>query len=47
MTDEPRQPRSAAKRSAELYLEDLFVGQHFTSGTYDGGRPDQGVRSGI
>ena len=33
MTDQPRQPRSAAKQSAGLYLEDLFVGQHFTSGT--------------
>jgi acyl dehydratase len=34
MTDQPRQPRSAAKQSAGLYLEDLFVGQCFTSGTY-------------
>jgi acyl dehydratase len=34
MTDQPRQPRSAAKQPAGLYLEDLFVGQRFTSGTY-------------
>jgi len=34
MTDQPRQPRSAAKQSAGLYFEELFVGQRFTSGTY-------------
>lgn len=34
MSDQPRQPGSFAKQSAELYLEDLFVGQRFTSGTY-------------
>ena len=34
MTDQPRRPRSAAKQSAGLYLEGLFVGQRFTSGTY-------------
>ena len=34
MSDQPGQPGSTAKQSAELYLEDLFVGQRFTSGTY-------------
>ena len=34
MSDQPRRSGSAAKQSADLYLEDLFVGQRFTSGTY-------------
>ena len=34
MSDQGRQPGSTAKQSAELYLEDLFVGQRFTSSTY-------------
>lgn len=34
MSDQPRQTGTAAEQSAELYLEDLFVGQRFTSGTY-------------
>ncbi|HLJ25748.1 MAG TPA: MaoC family dehydratase [Candidatus Angelobacter sp.] len=34
MVDQPRQSGLAAKQSANLYLEDLFVGQRFTSGTY-------------
>jgi acyl dehydratase len=34
MSDQPRPSGSAAKQPANLYLEDLFVGQRFTSGTY-------------
>lgn len=34
MSEQPRQSGFAAKQVADLYLEDLFVGQRFTSGTY-------------
>lgn len=34
MSDQPRQPSSSARQSAKLYLEDLFLGQRFTSGNY-------------
>jgi acyl dehydratase len=34
MSEQPRHSGSAAKQPADLYLEDLSVGQRFTSGTY-------------
>ncbi len=34
MSDQPKHSISAAKPSVGLYLEDLFVGQRFTSGAY-------------
>jgi acyl dehydratase len=34
MSEQPQESGSSAKQSADLYLEDLFVGQRFTSGTY-------------
>jgi acyl dehydratase len=34
MSEQPRQSGSPAKQPADLYLEDLSVGQRFTSATY-------------
>ena len=34
MSEQPRQSGSSANLPADLYLEDLFVGQRLTSGTY-------------
>jgi|SRR5215471_15152527 len=37
MSEQPRQSGSSAKQPADLYLEDLFVGQRFMSGVYQMG----------
>lgn len=34
MSEQPKQSGSSAKQPADLYLEDLFVGQRFMSGVY-------------